>query len=139
VDPSYCGCMTTKSPRLSPGEPLLFGDAKDNRYVTLQVVARTYGVSTQTVRRRVLEGTLFQGAKKIPGPAAGSEIWVIPHSEAAAISLTDLSPRTYHYRPTRQAVPQHDHHSTPLSMLEDRVATLEKLVQVLERAEKHAA
>lgn len=44
-----------------------------------------------TVRRRITEGKLFPGAKKVE--LGYGERWLIPLAEAEAVSLADLSPK----------------------------------------------
>jgi hypothetical protein len=68
--------------------------ATDDDYMWAATVARMYGVSVSTVRRRILEGVVFPGAKKMSMPHYGAgEVWMIPRSEVESVSLKDLSPR----------------------------------------------
>jgi hypothetical protein len=109
--------------------------ATDDDYMWAATVARMYGVSVSTVRRRILEGVVFPGAKKMPMPLYGAgEVWMIPRSEVASVSLKDLSLRA-HYRHAKSTGEDHGHdQTTSLSALEKRLSTLEALmVKVLAR------
>jgi hypothetical protein len=107
--------------------------ATGDDYIWAATVARMYGVSASTVRRRILEGAIFPGAKKMPMPFSGAgEVWMIPRSEVVSLSLEDLSPRA-HYRRAKATREAHDQ-ATRGRSLEERVGVLETLmVKVLDR------
>jgi|ERR1700733_1407190 len=109
--------------------------ADDDDYIAAAEVARLYGVSVHTIRRRIVEGTIFPGAKKEPAPSTGAgEMWVIPRSEVGSISLREISPRTYYKELTRLEPSAKDEHGSVgelyarASILENRVSVLEQQV-----------
>ncbi|WP_189148182.1 helix-turn-helix domain-containing protein [Streptomyces lacrimifluminis] len=86
-------------------------------YVSIASVAKKYGVSKSTVRRRVKEGKLFPGAKRVEYDHG--QAWLIPQREAESVSLENLSPRP---RPRKQNI------SSTLESLDERIAVLERLL-----------
>jgi hypothetical protein len=109
------------------GDPII----EDNQYVALSEIARRYHVSMSTMRRRIAEGKLFPGAKKVPAYIGDGEQWVIPRAEAEVLSLEELSPKVYRSRRVQSVVSEHaSPQSDPehLRSLEARVARLERLL-----------
>jgi hypothetical protein len=112
--------------------------ADDDDYIAAAEVARLYGVSVHTIRRRIVEGTIFPGAKKEPAPGTGAgEMWVIPRSEVGSTSLREISPRTYYKGLTQLEPSAKDEHgslsSIAVSELYARASILENRVSVLEQ------
>lgn len=90
----------------------------DNDYIAAAEVARAHNVSIHTIRRRILEGDIFKGAKKEEAPGvSGSEIWVIPRAEVEAVSLREISPRLYQRRNANKLTQYGRHGAVPTSSL----------------------
>lgn len=120
------------------GKTDIHSDRTDDDYVTLSEVARMHGLSVATIRRRILEGDTFPGAKKVPAPSLGAgEIWLVPRSEVESVSLEQVSPRTYYGRPINKHEPYGEDvsvSSTSVRALEARVSALEQhMLRLLDR------
>lgn len=114
-------------------------DLVKDDYLTLSEVAQNFGVSLSVIRRKVGEGNMFPGAKKVPAPWTGAgAMWVIPRSEATSVSLQELAPRTYKRRLVHKREPydqDKDGSTSPTtrSALEARMSALEDRMSVVER------
>lgn len=92
-----------------------------------------YDVSIPTILRRIQEG-IFPGAEKKPAPSSPrGEMWVIPRSDVAAITLRDISPKIYYTRTKIKLEPSEtdEPESVPsidLNILEARISVLEQQV-----------
>lgn len=100
-------------------------------YISAAEIAKRYGVSITTVRRRIAEGRIFPGAVK--EKAALGEMWYIPRAEAERATLKDISPKVFQeknkesFEPsTREEENRRSSEAAP-EILEDRVARLERL------------
>ncbi len=100
------------------------------RYVDAASLADKHRVSMSTIRRRIVEGKLFPGARK--KDAGLGKIWQIPHHEAEAVSLKDISPKIYQKRYKIHIDTNTDDEDfadkSIIKSLEDRVTTLEQLL-----------
>jgi len=59
-------------------------------YISAASLARQYGISMSTMRRRIKEGVLFPGARKFATPAG--ELWFISKMEAQSVKFEQISP-----------------------------------------------
>ncbi|MFG2377600.1 hypothetical protein ACGFY9_39845 [Streptomyces sp. NPDC048504] len=95
--------------------------------VSIASLAKKHGVSKSTVRRRVKEGKLFPGAKRVEYDHG--QAWLIPQREAESVSLEDLSPRPRHQKQgTSYALERTQNISSTLESLDERIAVLERLL-----------
>lgn len=98
-------------------------------YVLPVELAKKHGISTLTVLRRVKEGNVFPGAKKVQ--LSFGERWLIPRAEAESVSLQELSPRKHSTRRRETSEPSAStafSGPSTIDELEQRVSVLEKLL-----------
>jgi hypothetical protein len=102
-------------------------------YVQASEVAKKFDISSHTIRRRILEGKIFPGAKKVQ--MGFGEIWLIPKAIAESVSLKDISPKIYQDRyenkmtsSDKGSVDISSPQSVKIKELEERIGVLERLV-----------
>ena len=101
-------------------------------YIVATEVAKKFGVSIHTIRRRMQEGKLFKGAIKVK--LSSGERWLIPRSEISHLSMEQVSPRLFQERYKNRFEELHTKAEEQLSpksnqrSLEERVSVLERLL-----------
>jgi hypothetical protein len=107
----------------------------DEDYLAVVDVAKMFGVSVATIRRRIQEGDLFPGATKRPAPGIPvEERWVIPRSEVELVSLREISPRTYYRRSENKLESSDkDEHGSVSSPSPSELIALEARVSAIEQ------
>jgi|GEM_PF-3012648 len=98
-------------------------------YIEATEVARKFGVSIHTIRRRIREKKIFKGAIKLKLPAG--ERWLIPRSEVGQISMREISPKLYQerYKNKIESAPSNEEPqplSPSIKSLEERLAIVER-------------
>ncbi|NKE55353.1 hypothetical protein FXN61_00330 [Lentzea sp. PSKA42] len=100
-------------------------------YVYAVSLARRHGVSMSTVRRRIKEGVLFPGARKLA--TAAGEQWMIPQAEAWNVKIDRISPRAHHRRLSAKELNAGEiaEKGNASADLESRIIELERLAERL--------
>jgi hypothetical protein len=98
-------------------------------YFEATEVARKFGVSIHTIRRRIQEKEIFKGAVKVK--LGGGERWLIPRSALGSLTMEQISPKLYQERYKNKIKPTYNP-EVPRSSLPS-VKSLEQRVAVLER------